>query len=94
MVEKIVENGIAWKDGNLRKGDIIQAISNVPIHGLNSNEVVTILKSCGRVADLTVIRYQRFDYPIRFDQNLNEFFHATLVKQFGSLGKTVHLSIV
>ena len=86
IVEKIVEGYPAWKDGRLRKGDIIQCINNVPIAGLNSNDVVTILKSCGQQAELTVSRFQRLNFPIRFDTNLNQFYHVTLNKQNKSIG--------
>ena len=89
MVEKLVENGVASKDGRLKKGDIVQCINNMPIGGLNSNEVVGILKACGTMTELTVVRYQRFDFPIRFDKNLNHFYHVTLTKIFGSLGEQI-----
>ena len=86
-IQKIVPDGSAYLDGRLRKGDILEYINNMSVAGLNSNDVVALLKSSGPQVTLTVLRYERLDYPIKFEKHLFQFYHVSLSKQKGSLGR-------
>uniref|UniRef100_A0A8C4QZZ4 PDZ domain-containing protein n=1 Tax=Eptatretus burgeri TaxID=7764 RepID=A0A8C4QZZ4_EPTBU len=55
-VKTILPGGVADKDGRLRIGDRILSIDESDIQGLNSSEVIGILRKCGTRVQLEVSR--------------------------------------